>query len=116
MGTYQSNYTGLEIDESVQKTQNNLPALELKRKLEQNRVENALGEPTYNNEKLIKIEWKDSEDNTKRTDTFTYIEDATTETVTELRTLDTLQTLENVTIFDIDGNILSQTSNFNLTP
>ena len=68
---------------------------------------------------LTQIEWVDALAATIRTDAFTYTEDlgAGTDTATEVRTLNTGETLTIVTVFNTAyGRILSNTSTLDLTP
>lgn len=69
-------------------------------------------ETIYSGTELTTVTWKDAiTTNVIRTDTYTYASDSSTETITELRTLAVGgETLEIVSVFDLDGNFISGTS------
>ena len=84
----------------------------LSRDLYKDSIEGAIMETTYVDGSLTSIVWKDELNNVIRTDTYTYSSDSITETITELRTLASNgTTLETITVFDLDGNIISGISN-----
>ena len=89
-----------------------LDALEI---LYQDVIADSTVETTYTGTELTSVTWKDA--NTTdviRTDTYTYAEDSTTETITELRTIaGSGETLEIVSVFDLDGNFISGTNTSN---
>jgi hypothetical protein len=81
-----------------------------------NTIADTTVETTYSGSELTTIVWKDATTtDTIRTDTFTYDSDVSTETITELRTLaGTGETLEIVSVFDLDGNFISGDSTSNV--
>ncbi len=83
--------------------------------LETNSVPNATATPTRVEGVLTQVVWKDSGDVTLRTDTYTYSEDATTETITITKTLPNTSYLTIATVFDkINGDILSAVTESNV--
>ena len=94
--------------------------IETSGKLGQTSPDGLVATYTYDvNDVLTQILWVDLSIATIRTDVFTYAEDlgAGTDTTTEVRTLNTGETLTIVTVFNTaDGRILSNTSTLNLAP
>ena len=106
-----SAFDGVESDIDTEKARIN--AIELKRLLEQGTPTDLISTPTYDGDVLTQIVWANTSVVTIRTDTFAYTEDigAGTETTTEVRTLNTGETLTIVTSFNsADGRILGRTS------
>ena len=90
-----------------------LDALEI---LYQDVIADSTVETTYTGDDLTSVVWKDANTTaTIRTDTYTYDSDVSSETITELRTLaGSGETLEIVSIFDLNGNFISGTSTSNV--
>lgn len=65
---------------------------------------------TYNGQdQLTSIVWKDSSNVTVRTDTFSYVEGATEDTTTEVRSITGKPTITIVTTFNKSGSVLGVT-------